>query len=68
MKLVRNWRSFWRWHSTWALAIIGALPFVWAELPPDLKAFIPHEWRPGILTAVAVAGIVARLRDQGTGS
>lgn len=68
MKLVHNWRSFWRWHSTWAMALVGALPVVWMELPPDLKALIPPEWRPWIITAVAIGGIAARLRDQGTGS
>lgn len=68
MRLVQNWRAFWRWHSTWALALTGILPVVWAELPPDIKSTIPAEWRPWLFVALAIAGIAARLRDQGTGS
>ncbi|GAB1364620.1 hypothetical protein MASR1M32_38560 [Rhodobacter sp.] len=68
MKLVPNWRAFWRWHSTWALALIGILPVVWSELPPDLKATLPPEWQPRLFFALAIAGIAARLRDQGSGS
>lgn len=68
MRLVRNWRSFWRWHTTWVLAFLGVLPLVWTDLPPDIKSLVPAEWRPGVLAAVALGGIVVRLRDQGTGS
>lgn len=28
MRLVHNWRAFWRWHSTWALALIGVLSYL----------------------------------------
>lgn len=66
MKLVSNWRSALRWHSTHALTLIAVLPIVWLELPADLKAYVPPEWRPFVLASIAVAGIVARLRDQGT--
>lgn len=66
MKLVHNARSFWRWTSVQILAVLAVLPAVWPQLPPDLRASIPDEWQPYILSVLAVAGIVGRLRDQGT--
>ncbi|AGH16003.1 holin [Dunaliella viridis virus SI2] len=65
MKLVSNWRSFWRWHSTHAMLVLAALPFVWAELPHDLKSSIPESWLPWVAGGVFIAGIVGRLRNQG---
>lgn len=65
MRLVENWKSAWKWHSTQVLAAIAALPFVWMELPPDAKDMIPQEWRGWIVSVLALAGIVARLRAQG---
>lgn len=65
MKLVSDWKSFWKWHSTWAMAALGALPGVWASLPPDLKEPLPDTALWWIAGAVALAGIVGRVRDQG---
>lgn len=67
MRLVANWRGFWRWYSVWALALAGAVPVVWMELPADLKAFLPASWRPWVLAIVALAGILGRLSDQERG-
>lgn len=66
MRLVSNWRAWWKWTSVHVLAVLAVLPAVWPQLPPDLRASIPAEWHPYILSALAVAGIVGRLRDQGT--
>lgn len=65
MKLVDDWKSAWRWHSTQALAVLAALPAVWATIPADLKATIPEQCLPYALIAVAVGGLVGRVRDQG---
>lgn len=61
---VSNWRSAWRWFSVQVLAVLAVLPLVWAELPPDVQAWLPEAWRPAVLTALALAGIVARLKAQ----
>ncbi len=70
-KPVSNWREAWRWHSTQALAFVGLAPVIWMELPPEAKAYIaalvPAEYHPLILTAVALFGIIGRLRDQSGG-
>lgn len=64
MKLVDNWRDFWKWHSTQAMALLGALPVVWSQIPDDAKAYIPEAAQPWIVVVLALAGIALRLRDQ----
>lgn len=65
MKLVSDWRQAWRWFSIQIFVLAGALPLVWAQLPPDAKAMLPETWEPWVLAALAVAGIVGRVIDQG---
>ena len=64
MKLVSDARDALRWHSTQAFAALALLPLVWAELPDDLKSMVPDEYRPWIIAALAVAGLIGRLRAQ----
>ena len=64
MRLVEGWRKAWRWYSVQALSLLALLPVVWAELPYDVKAFLPLSWQPWILAALAVAGLVGRLWPQ----
>jgi hypothetical protein len=54
----------WRLWSVQIFAVIAALPVVWAELPPDIKAMIPDGWSPYIVTLIAIGGIVARSIPQ----
>lgn len=67
-RIVANWRQAWRWHSTQALAFIAMAPVIWAELPPEAKLMlselVPAQYHPMIITAVALVGIILRLRDQ----
>ncbi|MFE3838718.1 hypothetical protein [Pseudogemmobacter sonorensis] len=65
MRLIPDWRRAWRYHSTQSMAVLAVLPLVWIEIPPDLKSHIPGALMPWILSAVALAGILGRLRDQG---
>ena len=65
MQLVDGWTKAYRWLSVQVFAIIAALPFVWAELPPEVKAMIPPEYRPYIVSGLAVAGLLLRLKKQG---
>jgi hypothetical protein len=65
MRLVANARRSWRWLSMQALTALAAAPLIWASIPADVQAFLPPEWRPWVLTAMAAAGIAGRLIDQG---
>ena len=64
MRLVPDWRSAWRWFSVQSLAIIALIPVVWPALPPEAHEWVPQTWRPWIVFALAVGGIVGRLIDQ----
>ena len=64
MKLVPDARRSWRWFSMQVLTALAAAPLIWAAIPPDVQAFLPPEWRPWVLTLMAVAGIAGRLIDQ----
>lgn len=65
MKLVPNTRQSWRWFSVQIMALVAVLPLVWAELPADLKSYIPPDWRPFLVTGLALAAIIGRMVDQG---
>ena len=62
--LVDDWKSAWKWFSVQALAVIAMLPVVWVTLPPEAQAWMPVEYRPWIVLALAVGGIVGRLINQ----
>jgi di/tricarboxylate transporter len=64
MRLVENAAAAWRWASVQVLAVLAVLPIVWAEMPDEIRAMLPPEWHPWILSALAVGGIVGRLIKQ----
>ena len=64
MKLVSDWKQAWKWFSVQAFAVLAVLPIVWDALPPDLKAHMPETWMPYVLSAVAIGGLIGRLKDQ----
>ncbi len=64
MSLVPDWREALRWHSTQVFVALAAIPPVWAELPEDLKGFVPAGWRPWIVAGIALIGLLGRLRAQ----
>ena len=64
MKLVSDWRECWRWFSTQAMALAGAIQGAWVLLPDDMKASIAPSIVSGITLTLLVFGIVGRLVDQ----
>ncbi len=64
MKMVEDWKSAWRWFSVQALTIIAAIPLVWPMIPPDVQAWLPEQYRPYVILALALGGIVGRVVDQ----
>lgn len=63
-RLIPQWRRAWRMHSMQIMAALAALPLIWAELPPEVKALIPEGWQVYIVAALALIGMIGRLRDQ----
>ncbi len=64
MKLVEDWRKAWKWFSVQAFTVLAVAPVVWSQLPPDVRKMLPEGWEPYVLAALAVGGIVGRLRAQ----
>jgi hypothetical protein len=65
VKLIPQWRRWWRMNSVQVFALIAALPVIWSQLPDDVKAMIPPDWQAGIIVALGLVGAILRLRDQG---
>ena len=64
MKLVSDWRNVWRYYSTQFLIAIAALPLVWASIPVEVQMMLPIEWRPWLLSGMALAGAASRVVKQ----
>jgi len=63
MKLVDDWRNWWRWHSMQALILLGAIAEWWLN-SRDLQSILPPKW-VAIVTPVVVAVVaLLRLRKQ----
>lgn len=67
MRLVENAKDAWRWFSVQFAAVLAVLPLAWANLPADVKVWVPEDWRPWILAGLALAVIFGRLIDQEEG-
>lgn len=64
MKLVSDWRNVWKYYSTQVLVAIAALPLVWASIPVEVQMMLPVEWRPWLLSGMALAGAASRVVKQ----
>jgi hypothetical protein len=67
MKVVDDARTVWRHYSTLALTTIAGLGGVWATVPDDIKALLPHWVGQGVawcVFGVAVLGIGGKFIDQ----
>ncbi|QHM71369.1 hypothetical protein [Mixta intestinalis] len=64
LKLVKDWPDWWRWHSTKALVLLGLLPTVWLEMPPEWKAMIPASWLQAASFIIMLLGMFSRITRQ----
>ena len=64
MRLVDNWRNCWRWFSTQAMVLAGAIQGSWLFVPDDLRSTIPPQWLQGITIALMCMGVAGRLVKQ----
>lgn len=62
MKLVKDWRSGWKWFSNWAFVLVL---FLTAEpLPPELVTLLPVVVQDNLIRIVAAAGLILRFVGQ----
>ena len=64
IKLVDDWRDWWRWYSSHCIGAALALQGAWLEVPDDLRASVPSWALQGITAALLVLGFVGRLVNQ----
>ena len=64
LRLVRDWPDWWRWHSTKALVMLGLLPTIWLEMPPEWKAMIPSGWLQTTSFIIMLLGMLSRITRQ----
>jgi len=65
MKLVDDWRSFLKWYSTWANAVLASVGGVWIMIPEDMRTAVQPEILGGVAIFLALSGTIGRLIDQG---
>lgn len=64
MKLIENWRKWWRMFSVQAMLIATAIQAAWVHIPPEMAATIPEGWVRWATIALLVLGAVGRLIEQ----
>src|SRR5699024_12020109 len=74
MQLIKGWRTFWRWWSTWlsgASTIFLFLPeitehllYAYSIIPMDIKATFPDKWSSIIGATLGVAAFLSRFITQ----
>ena len=63
--LVYNVRNFYKWTSTWVIAVAAAAPMA-LEFLPQLQGKIPTSWEHYLETGLAILAFVARIANQPT--
>jgi len=75
VRLIEQWRSFWRMWSlrftamgtvllSWITMSPDILIAAWANLPDEVKAYIPQQYLMHVTIALFVLGMVSRLVKQ----
>lgn len=64
MKLIPQWRRWYRMACIWAMAAAGAVQTTWELFPVELKAGIPPNVVYGITMGLLVLGVIGRLVAQ----
>lgn len=64
MKLISNWRRCWRRHSTWLLALSGALGAA-VQFMPQVREYVdPEIYNRIMLILLPVTFVVLQIRQQ----
>lgn len=64
MTKIAKWRDTFRWNSMRVLALIATLPVLWEQVPYEVKALIPAQCNPWIITGMALIGMYVRNTKQ----
>ena len=64
VKLVDDWKNFWKWWSVRITTVLAVIGPVWLSLPPELQDDLPVELLPYVSPVVLMSIVVARVLDQ----
>jgi hypothetical protein len=64
MRVVKNWRSGWKWISSWTHVFVFLCGAAWTIIPPPLLARFTHRDFAIIIMTLALAGFLGRFIDQ----
>lgn len=64
MKLVEDWKSAWKWFSTWLLAMNGTFIVAYENFD-TIKAYIPDKFAHIIVGALLILTFLGRVIKQG---
>ena len=64
IKLVENWKDFYKWYSVQAKIVVATILIIWDKLPVDLKSSLPDGSAKYIAVGILVIGGFGTLVDQ----
>lgn len=64
LRLVNDWRDWWKWYSTHATLFNVAMISAWRELPAEWQSSIPLSLVLTLAVIALVLGFVGRLIEQ----
>lgn len=63
MKLADEWRSAWRWLTTWLITVLSFAPLIYDQLS-TLQAYLPPGWFKGSMAVLGVLTIINNVRKK----
>lgn len=64
LRLVADWKKVWKYYSTWALAVLGAMPDLYNLLSYSDYLYYMPETLAWSIRGVALVGLLGRFIDQ----
>jgi len=62
--LVDDWKKWWKWLSTWLLAMNGTFIVAYEQFE-TVKAYIPDKWAHVIVGTLLILTFLGRIIKQG---
>jgi len=67
MRLVKDVKDFKKWYSTYVFGLIASAGGTWATIPQEWRNNVNPKLMGYAAIALAVAGVIGRVIDQGGG-
>jgi hypothetical protein len=64
VRLVRDWKSCWRWFSIQLIAVQAALQAIFIAFPAEMRQYLPDEYLHVLAMSLLASTVLARVADQ----